>query len=160
MKIVIGMIVSGVASAAIGAAYMIRHYGLSAQMTDYAQQIANIYQKDYVQILKAVTKEAARLSSYVEGVAAFVTIPVLLVMFHKDRIREKLTGFTPNKKAPLWKYSAVSAIKCNIMRRSEQLAYYRQHYNCQRGVSDSNAGILFRTASDTGHITWHISSNL
>ena len=65
VKIVIGMIVSGVASAAIGAAYMIRHYGLSAQMTDYAQQIANIYQKDYVQILKAVTKEAARLSSYV-----------------------------------------------------------------------------------------------
>ena len=39
VKIVIGMIVSGVASAAIGAAYMIRHYGLSAQMTDYAQQI-------------------------------------------------------------------------------------------------------------------------
>ena len=33
VKIVIGMIVSGVASAAIGAAYMIRHYGLSAQMT-------------------------------------------------------------------------------------------------------------------------------
>lgn len=110
VKIVIGMIVSGVASAAIGAAYMIRHYGLSAQMTDYAQQIANIYQKDYVQILKAVTKEAARLSSYVEGVAAFVTIPVLLIMFHKDRIREKLTGFTPNKKAPLWKYSAVALL--------------------------------------------------
>ena len=83
-------------------------------MTDYAQQIANIYQKDYVQILKAVTKEAARLSSYVEGVAAFVTIPVLLVMFHKDRIREKLTGFTPNKKAPLWKYSAVALLSATL----------------------------------------------
>ena len=42
-----------------GSIYDIRHYGLSAQMTDYAQQIANIYQKDYVQILKAVDEEGS-----------------------------------------------------------------------------------------------------
>ncbi len=45
-------------------------------------------------------------STVIEGVAAVITIPIMLVFFHKDRVNEKVTGFVPNKKAPLWKYTA------------------------------------------------------
>lgn len=107
IKFVIATIVSGVAGGAILAAYMMKHYGVSAQTT---QQFMDIFQKNYTQITEVVTKEAYRLSSYMEGAAALVTIPILLVMFHRDRVRERLVGFTPNKKAPVWKYIAVALL--------------------------------------------------
>lgn len=107
IKFVIATIVSGIAGGAVLAAYMMKHYGTAVQTT---QQFMDIFQKNYTQITEVVTKEAYRLSSYMEGAAALVTIPILLVMFHRDRVRERLVGFTPNKKAPIWKYIAVALL--------------------------------------------------
>lgn len=46
-------------------------------------------------------------STLVEGIAALVTIPIMAVMFHKDRVKERMQGVIPNRKAPIWKYAAV-----------------------------------------------------
>lgn len=52
-------------------------------------------------------EEMMKYTTPIEGITAFLTIPVLLVMFHRDTIRGKLAGFIPNNKAALWKYGAV-----------------------------------------------------
>lgn len=59
------------------------------------------------ELAKEAAEELMRYATPIEGVAAFLTIPVLLVMFYRDTIREKLAGFVPNKKAALWKYAAI-----------------------------------------------------
>lgn len=52
-------------------------------------------------------EELMRYATPIEGIAAFLTIPILLVMFHQDTIKEKLLGLAANKKASLWKYAAI-----------------------------------------------------
>lgn len=61
-------------------------------------QMTNLY--------NAIIEELLKWETLIEGVAALITIPVLLILFHKDRVRERTAGVTPNKKAPLWKYTA------------------------------------------------------
>lgn len=34
-------------------------------------------------------------------------IPVMWIFFHRDRVKERMMGIIPNKKAPIWKYAAV-----------------------------------------------------
>lgn len=55
----------------------------------------------------ALMEEFLKYSTLIEGVAALVTIPVMLVMFHKDRVKEKLAGVVPVEKASAWKYAGV-----------------------------------------------------
>ena len=38
---------------------------------------------------------------------ALITIPIMAVMFHRDRVKEKMQGIIPNRKAPIWKYAAI-----------------------------------------------------
>ncbi len=59
------------------------------------------------ELAREATEEMMRYATPIEGIAAILTIPVLMVMFRRDTIREKLAGFIPNKKASLWKYAAV-----------------------------------------------------
>lgn len=61
----------------------------STEASAFANEIMEVYLK---------------YSTPVEGIAAALTIPILLVMFHKDRIRERIAGILTNKKASLWKY--------------------------------------------------------
>ena len=46
-------------------------------------------------------------STLVEGMEALITIPIMAVMFHRDRVKEKMQGIIPNRKAPIWKYAAI-----------------------------------------------------
>ena len=59
------------------------------------------------ELAKEAAEELMRYATPIEGITAFVTIPVLLVMFRRDTIRAKISGFIPNKKASLWKYTAI-----------------------------------------------------
>ena len=58
-------------------------------------QMMGLYEKLLVKYLN--------YSTMIEGVAALCTIPIMAVMFHKDRVKEKIRGVIPNKKAPLWR---------------------------------------------------------
>ena len=46
-------------------------------------------------------------TTWVEGLSALVTIPVMALMYHGDRKKEKTAGIVQDKKAPLWQYPAV-----------------------------------------------------
>lgn len=61
-----------------------------------------------------IMQEFMKYSTPVEGFAALITIPIMLVMFHKDRVKEKLSGFVPNKKASIWKYGLVMVMMIAI----------------------------------------------
>lgn len=78
--------------------YMVAHQDMSMAAMQSEEQMMNLYD--------SIMEQFVGFSTAIEGVAAFVTIPVMLVLFHKDRVRERMTGFIPNKKAPLWKYAA------------------------------------------------------
>lgn len=59
------------------------------------------------ELAKETAGELMRYATPIEGITAFLTIPILLIMFRRDTVREKLSGFIPNKKASLWKYAAI-----------------------------------------------------
>ncbi len=106
----ISMVVSMVVGVIFGISYLMNHYGItegiihnSAQMKILSEQFI----KDSIDVSIDMQKELYRYGAFTQGLTAFVTIPVLAVMFHKDRIREKVKGFVPNKRAALWKYPAV-----------------------------------------------------
>ena len=62
------------------------------------------------EFLLSITKELLGYSTQITGAAALVTIPVMLILFHMDRRKEKRYGIVQNKKAPIWKYTAVIGI--------------------------------------------------
>lgn len=98
----IGIGVGVIAMAALMMAYMGAHYqtpeALEALMADQNKMMA-FYEK--------ILKKYISYTTLVEGVTALVTIPVMAILFHKDRKKEKAAGIIPNQKAPIWKYPAV-----------------------------------------------------
>lgn len=69
------------------------------KMTELYNQIMDIYMKSM---------------TIIQGVSAVVVIPVMLILFHGDRVRQRRTGILPNKKAALWKYAAVILIAVSM----------------------------------------------
>lgn len=98
----IGMVVGIVVMAALMMTYMKTHYqsqaALEALMADQNKLMA-FYEK--------ILNKYIDYTTWVEGLTALVTIPVMAMMYHGDRKKEKKAGVVPDKKAPLWKYPAV-----------------------------------------------------
>ncbi len=92
---------------------IIKESGLDISAVHNMAQMQEILAKytsntaEYTKLMEEMSQEFLKYTTPIEGIAALVTIPVLLVMFHKDRIKERLTGFVPNKKAALWKYAGI-----------------------------------------------------
>lgn len=53
-----------------------------------------------------ITNELMNWAVYIEGVAALITIPVMLFLFHRDSRKEKELGIV-TEKASIWKYIAI-----------------------------------------------------
>ena len=98
IKWAIGFGVSMAAMMALSFTYIYAHYDAAMSAMQDETQMMNLYANLLEEYINATT--------LVEGIAALVTIPVMLVLFHKDRVAEKLRGVIPNKKAPIWKYLA------------------------------------------------------
>ena len=88
--------VTMVAMGIISSMYMYSHYDVAMSALSDESVMMALYEK--------VLKIYAKYTTWVEGAAALATIPVMLLWFHKDRVKEKMMGIVPNKKAPLWKY--------------------------------------------------------
>lgn len=88
-----------VAAGAFGFLYMMSNPDLVMGATEDPAQMSELYE--------LIMKGFLKVATLVEGMAALITIPVMLVLFHKDRVRERAAGVIPNKKAPLWKYPAL-----------------------------------------------------
>lgn len=88
----------------IGVAAMLAF--LSVYLTTHSTSISS-FRQDQETAMKVFEKVAEILLSYateIQGVAALVTIPVMAVLYYRDRKREKLNGIISNKKASLGQY--------------------------------------------------------
>lgn len=109
----IAMVVSMFAAMIFESFMIIKKNGLdmsSVQSITQMQEILKQYMSnttESVELANEMTQEFMKYTTPIEGIAAFVTIPVMMVMFHKDRIKEKIAGIIPNKKASLWKYAGI-----------------------------------------------------
>lgn len=109
----ISMVVSFIAVIIFEMIVIMRESGMDIaviQDTAKLQEIMQQYMSSTsatVEFTNEIMQEFMKYSTPVEGFAALITIPIMLVMFHKDRVKEKLSGFVPNKKAAFWKYGLV-----------------------------------------------------
>lgn len=95
----------GIAFAAMMAAAMVCSFVYISVDYDGAMK-AMENQDQMAKLYNAILEELLKWETVVEGAAALITIPVMLILFHRDRVKERLAGIVPNKKAPLWKYGA------------------------------------------------------
>lgn len=61
-------------------------------------------QKAMMRIVSNVLEITQRYTTEVQGIAALITIPVMALLYHRDRVREKLCGIKINRKAPAIQY--------------------------------------------------------
>ncbi len=113
IKWAIGMGVSMIAVLLFESLTILKKSGVdvnAVQNMAQAKEMITRYMLDASKSAELAREAAEELMKYttpIEGIAAFLTIPVLLFMFHKDTVREKLAGIIPNKKAALWKYAGI-----------------------------------------------------
>ena len=62
-------------------------------------------EENYYNVLNEVMNRAAPYTTFMEGLAALITIPFMLLMFHRDRVRDKINGVVEMKKAELTIFS-------------------------------------------------------
>ena len=99
LKMAIAFGVSVLAAGAFSFLYMTSEPELVTQAMEDQTKMSELYER--------LMKEILKVTTIVEGVAALVTIPIMLTLFHKDRVMEKHAGIVPNRTAPLWKYFAL-----------------------------------------------------
>lgn len=103
IKIGISYIVSSAFMAIFMALYLVMKNGYDTQAMMEIYQNQEAMQEMY----DIVMKQAQDYTVVIEGLAALVTIPVMMFLFHRDRVKEKIAGVIPNNKASLWKYIGV-----------------------------------------------------
>lgn len=91
--------VSMLAMFALCFAYTTNHEAAIAAAMNNEDKMMSIYNDIYAQYIKFAT--------LVEGMAAAITIPIMAILFHKDRVNEKRRGLAPVKKASPLHYIAI-----------------------------------------------------
>ncbi len=108
IKLGISMFVYFVGAAALMARYIVIE-GAKSGLDAFEELMAD--QQKYEQMVTTVTGWMLDFAVPIEGIAAFLTIPVMLFFMYRDRSREKQRGVAlVQKKAPVWKYPAVVLI--------------------------------------------------
>ncbi len=98
LKAAIGIGVGMIAMGVLTMMYMMVDQDMAMAVMQNEDEMLKLYDKILEQYIGA--------SAVIEGVAAVITIPIMLFFFHRDRVKEKQMGVIPNRKAPLWKYAA------------------------------------------------------
>jgi len=103
VKMLIVYIVSIIFMTALMGRYFAENVGMDSQMIMEYMSV----EENYYRVQNDVLAEAVPYTTIMEGVAAFLTLPILFYMFFKDRMKEKMMGNVGMKKAALWKYPAI-----------------------------------------------------
>lgn len=117
IKIGIAMLVSMAAGVVFMSLYLVKEYGITPEVMQNTEKMQKIYEailQNSTSFALEFNKEYLRYSTLVDGVAALVTIPVMLFLFHRDQVRSKLLGVVQNRKAPFWKYGAAVVMSMAI----------------------------------------------
>ncbi len=116
----IGLGVSMIAVILFEGAILLREAGIdpgSPQMMAKIQLLLQKYMTDkdsMNELVYQINEAVLKYTTPIEGISAFITIPVLWIMFHKDRVKEKISGYIPNEKAALWKYIGVVVLSLSL----------------------------------------------
>ena len=102
----IEFLVSILAMTALAMVYQVANPDAFTAAVNSEDAMMDLYNQLIGQYLKA--------STLIQGMSAVVVIPVMWFFFHRDRVREKLMGIVPNKKAPIWKYLAVVIMSLSL----------------------------------------------
>ena len=103
LKLLIVYIVSCAFMAVLMGQYFIETIGPDTMAINEYMSV----EENYYTVFNEVMNRAVPYTTVMEGLAAFITIPILIYMFYKDRIRDKMKGAGEVKKFPLWSYIAV-----------------------------------------------------
>lgn len=103
LKFLIVYVISVIFSAVLMGNYFASTIGLDSQAI--AEYMA--VEENFNTVYNVIMEESIQYTTILEGIAALITIPIMLFMFHKDRVKEKVEGIIPAKKAQLWKYIAI-----------------------------------------------------
>lgn len=98
IKWAIGFCVTALAMGIVSFQYMSSHYEMAVKALSDESLMTTLYEKIFTVYMEH--------STLVEGAAALATIPVMLYWFHRDRVKEQISGIKANKKAPLIMYAA------------------------------------------------------
>nr|WP_296266759.1 type II CAAX endopeptidase family protein [uncultured Merdimonas sp.] len=102
----IEFLVSILAMTALAMVYQIANPDAFSAAVNSEDAMMDLYNQLIGQYLKA--------STLIQGMSAVVVIPVMWIFFHRDRVKEKMMGIIPNKKAPIWKYLAVIIMSLSL----------------------------------------------
>ena len=103
LKLLIVYVVSCIFIAVLMGQYFESSIGLDTQKI--AEYMA--VEDNYYDVLDKVMTQAAPYTTIMEGLAALITLPILFLMFFKDKARDKINEAAQARKAPLWSYVAV-----------------------------------------------------
>ena len=102
----IGMGISMLAMFALCLAYATNNEAAMSAAINDEDKMMSIYNDIYVQYIHFAT--------FIEGAAAVITIPVMAVLFHRDRVLEKRRGVPPVKKASPLHYIAIVILSLTL----------------------------------------------
>ena len=103
LKLLIVYVVSCIFIAVLMGQYFESSIGLDTQKI--AEYMA--VEDNYYDVLDKVMTQAAPYTTIMEGLAALITLPILFLIFFKDKARDKINEAAQARKAPLWSYVAV-----------------------------------------------------
>lgn len=98
IKWVIGIGVSMIAMGVLTMMYVMADQDAAMTAMQNEEQMMELYGK--------IMEKYIGFTAMIEAVGAAITIPIMWYFFHKDRVKERMMGIIPNKKAPVWKYAA------------------------------------------------------
>lgn len=108
--LVIKWLISTVTSSAVMMAYV------AAYAAAHQEEFMKIYTSEngMVQFTMESTEKLMPFLTQIEGIAAFITIPIMFFMFFQDRKKEKYFGIQQPVKAPLYKYVGIFIISAAL----------------------------------------------
>ena len=119
LKLLIVYAVSSIFIAVLMGQYFESTIGLDTQVIAEFMAV----EENYYDVLNEVMNRATPYTTIMEGLAALITIPVMLFFFFRDRARDKINGVKEAKKAPLWTYIAVVLMSVALCMGINNLLY-------------------------------------
>ena len=119
LKFLIVYVISCIFSAVLMANHLHEAVGLDTQKIAEYMAVEENFNTVYYEIME----ESVQYATILEGLAAAITIPILLIMFFRDRAKEKLAGIIQEQKVQLWKYIAIIVMSTALCMGINNLLY-------------------------------------
>ncbi len=112
--IIIKLGIAYLVTAALAAVLMIIYFASEGAVSKAEMQVMLQSENIQVELYNFLMEKSVKYMIYTDGIASIFTIPILLIMFYRDKAKEKVLGVIQNKKAPIWQYVYVIVIAATM----------------------------------------------